>query len=113
MPDEMSKSPVATFERATTMDAILSVARQIAERFRPECIILFGSHAHGQATPDSDVDLLVEFAAGKKTLDNFVALSFLLEELLGRRVELVTPESLSPYVGPCILREVEYVTFTV
>jgi predicted nucleotidyltransferase len=35
------------------------VVRRIAKRFQPEKIILFGSHARGQATPDSDVDLLV------------------------------------------------------
>lgn len=35
--------------------------------------------------------------------------AFFLDDLLGRHVELVTPESLSPYIGPRILREVEYV----
>ncbi|WP_228702764.1 hypothetical protein [Salisaeta longa] len=38
-----------------------------------------------------------------------MALSFLLEEELGRSVELVTPEALSPHIGPHILKEVEYV----
>jgi hypothetical protein len=37
-----------------------------------------------------------------------MALSFLLEDLLQRRVELVTPESLSPHIAPHIIREVEY-----
>lgn len=36
-------------------------------------------------------------------------LSFLLEEVLGATVELITLESLSPYLGPSILNEVEYV----
>ncbi|MEA3356270.1 MAG: hypothetical protein U9Q23_02855 [Candidatus Bipolaricaulota bacterium] len=36
-----------------------------------------------------------------------------LENLLGRRVELVTPEALSPYIGPHILREVERVSVAV
>ena len=70
---------------------------------------LFGSFARGDQGPGSDVDLLVEFEPEKKTFDNFTGLSFLLEEALQRRVELVTPESLSPYIGPRILREVEYV----
>ncbi|HZU41747.1 MAG TPA: nucleotidyltransferase domain-containing protein [Terriglobales bacterium] len=39
--------------------AIAEMVRRIAERFHPEKIILFGSHARGDATPDSDVDLLV------------------------------------------------------
>ncbi|MBI3333658.1 MAG: nucleotidyltransferase domain-containing protein, partial [Candidatus Omnitrophica bacterium] len=38
---------------------IEEMVRRIAERFHPEKIILFGSHARGTAGPDSDVDLLV------------------------------------------------------
>lgn len=72
---------------------------------------LFGSFVRGEQDEDSDVDLLVEFDSGKKTFDGFIGLAFFLEELLGRRVELVTPESLSPYIGPGILNEVKYVTF--
>ena len=41
------------------MNEIENLAAQIARRFRPERIILFGSHAYGTPTPDSDVDLLV------------------------------------------------------
>ncbi len=54
------------------------------------------------------IDLLVEFESGKKTFDAFMELSFYLEEILQRKVELVTVESLSPYIGPHILEEVEY-----
>jgi hypothetical protein len=72
---------------------------------------LFGSFARGDQAKGSDVDFLVEFEPGKKTFDNFIRLCFLLEDLLRRRVELVTLESLSPYIGPRILREVEYVSF--
>ncbi len=71
---------------------------------------LFGSFAREQQQPTSDVDVLVEFRPEDKTFDHFCALGDLLEEVLGRRVELVTPESLSPYIGPKILAEVEYVT---
>jgi len=69
---------------------------------------VFGSFAHDRQTPRSDVDILVEFEPGKKSFDNFMHLAFFLEEQIGRRVELVTPESLSPHIGPHILREVEY-----
>lgn len=58
---------------------------------------------------DSDVDILVEFDTGKRTYDNFIDTCFLLEDLLGRRVELVTIDSLSPYIKPYVLKEVEYV----
>lgn len=39
--------------------AIRKLAREIAARFEPQCIILFGSHATGKADAESDVDLLV------------------------------------------------------
>lgn len=71
---------------------------------------LFGSFVRGDQTPQSDIDLLVEFEPGRKTFDNFIHLCFLLEELLRRRVELVTPEPLSPYIKPHILEQAEYVT---
>lgn len=69
---------------------------------------LFGSFAKGAQDSESDVDLLVEFEPGRKSFDNFMNLAFFLEELLGRKVDLVTPESLSPHIGPKILAEVEY-----
>jgi uncharacterized protein len=73
---------------------------------------IFGSLARNQAHGASDIDILVEFKPGHKTFDNFMGLAFFLEELLGRRVDLITTESLSPYIGPHILQEVEYVTFS-
>jgi predicted nucleotidyltransferase len=71
---------------------------------------VFGSFVHDTATEQSDVDVLVEFVPGQKTFDHFMQLAFFLEDLLGRPVDLVTTESLSPYIGPHILREVEYAT---
>ena len=68
-------------------------------------LALFGSVLRNEARSDSDVDLLVEFAPGQKSFDRFLALSDLLETLLGHRVELVTTEALSPFLGPHILAE--------
>lgn len=65
----------------------------------------FGSVARGQARPDSDVDILVQFTPGAKTFRRFLALNELLEDILGRRVELVTTEALSLFLGPRILAE--------
>ena len=70
---------------------------------------IFGSFVRGEQTPLSDIDVLVEFAPEKHTFDNFMEVAFLLEEILGRKVELITPEALSPHIGPHILREVERV----
>lgn len=68
-------------------------------------LALFGSVSRNEARPDSDVDFLVEFAPGEKSFDRFLALSDLLETLLGHPVELVTTEALSPFLGPHILAE--------
>ncbi|MBI4767620.1 MAG: nucleotidyltransferase family protein [Deltaproteobacteria bacterium] len=70
---------------------------------------LFGSFVRGEQNSLSDVDILVEFTPEKHTFDNFMEISFLLEDLLGRKVEVVTPEGLSPHIGPHILNEVERV----
>lgn len=72
-----------------------------------ERLALFGSVVRGEARPDSDVDILVRFSPGAKTFDRFLALSDLLEERLGRHVEVVTTEALSPFLGPRILAEAE------
>ncbi len=72
---------------------------------------LFGSFVRSEHHDASDIDVLVEFEPERKTFDNFMHLAFYLEDLFGRKVDLLTPESLSPHLGPRILREVEYVTF--
>lgn len=71
---------------------------------------IFGSFARDEATLHSDVDVLVEFEPDRKTFDNFMNLSFFLEDIFQRRVEVVTTSSLSPHIGPRILASVEYVT---
>lgn len=72
-----------------------------------ERLALFGSVLRDQARPDSDVDVLVGFAAGRKSFDRLLSLSELLEECLDRPVEVVTVEALSPFIGPRILAEAE------
>lgn len=71
---------------------------------------LFGSFVRNEETEKSDVDFFVEFNPEKKNFDNFIELAFFLQKLTGRRVELVTPQSLSKYFGALILNEVEYVS---
>jgi predicted nucleotidyltransferase len=94
-----------------TKQDVLKILHQNRDRLKAlgvSKIGLFGSFVRGEQHPDSDIDLLVEFEAEQKTFDTFMELSFLLEEILHRRIELVTVESLSPYLGPHILQEVEY-----
>ena len=72
---------------------------------------LFGSYLRNEATSDSDIDLLVDIRKDKKTFRNFLNLNYFLEELLHNKVELVTLQSLSPHIGPHILKTIEYASF--
>lgn len=99
-----------------TKQDVLKILHQNRDRLKTlgvRKIGLFGSLVRGEQHRDSDIDLLVEFEAGQKTFDAFMELSFLLEEVFQRRIELVTVESLSPYIGPHILKEVEYAALAV
>jgi len=93
----------------TRKDAIERLAASEAEirAFGVQRLALFGSVLHDRVRPDSDVDLLVQFRPGAKTFDRLIGLAELLEQRLGRRVELVTAEALSPYLGPRILAEAQ------
>jgi predicted nucleotidyltransferase len=98
-----------------TKEDILRLIRENQARIRSlgvRRIGLFGSFVRGEQQADSDVDLLVDFEPLRKTFDHFMELSFFLEDALQRRVELVTPESLSPYLKPHILAQVEYASLT-
>ncbi len=77
--------------------------------FGVERIGIFGSFVRNEMRADSDVDFFVEFKEGYKNYDNFMDLAFFLKELTGREIELVTPNSLSPFLGPEIMKEVAYV----
>ena len=69
---------------------------------------IFGSFARGQAKPESDVDIHVEFDDSKRTYDNFFALHEVLEKFIGRRVDLVTDKALSAGKARLILPTVRY-----
>lgn len=98
-----------------TKKEVLSIIRRHQDKIRilgVKKLGLFGSFVRNEQNAESDIDLLVEFESGHKSFDNFIRLSFLLEELLSWPVELVTVESVSPYLRPYITQEVEYVTFS-
>jgi hypothetical protein len=60
--------------------------------------------ARGEEQPDSDIDILVEFR-GHATFDRYTDTKFYLEELLGRKVDLVTPKAIKPRMKPCIMQD--------
>ena len=82
---------------------------ELRKRFGVKSLAVFGSVARGEAGPDSDVDILVEFE-GRATFDRYMGLKFFLEDLLGRRVDLVTRKALKPRLRPYVEQEAIYVT---
>lgn len=79
-------------------------------KFGVKNIGLFGSYAREKQNDESDIDILLDFDGEKETFDNYMATYDLLENAFrGRRVEVVTKNGLSPYIGPKILKEVIYV----
>ncbi|MFQ5432897.1 MAG: nucleotidyltransferase family protein [Nitrospinota bacterium] len=89
--------------------AILKADREKVKSFGVKKLSLFGSVARGEADADSDVDVLVEFE-GSATYDRYINLKFHLEELLERKVDLVTAKSLKPRVKSAIEAELLNVT---
>lgn len=66
---------------------------EIKERFGVKNLYIFGSYVRGEQTPESDIDILVEFEKGKKTFRNYMGLKFYLEELFEKKVDLVIKEA--------------------
>jgi Predicted nucleotidyltransferases len=87
----------------------ISENREVIKSYGVNSLGVFGSFSKGTFNDASDVDLLVDFIPEKKTFDNFMDLSFFLEDLFGRKVEILTPQSLSKFIGPHILKEVQHV----
>ena len=69
---------------------------------------LFGSVVRGELTDESDIDILVEFK-GRKSLLDLVGLKLELEEMLKRKVDVLTYNSLHPLLKDRILREQEVI----
>ena len=92
-----SKGSAAVTETPITTDTIQAVAKLIADRFDPEKVILFGSHARGNAGSHSDVDILVVL----KSLDNWpkrdnpIRAAIAEEFVLPVDVFVTTPERLA------------------
>lgn len=69
---------------------------------------LFGSYVRGEETENSDIDLIVQFADGKKNFHNYMETCNMLESIFDHKVDIVTPESLSKYIKAYIEKEAVY-----
>jgi len=99
-PDVLTRAEVEA--RLTTTQAAIV---RLGVRRLALCDSVLRNEARVDSDVDSDVDVLVEFEPDQKPFDHLLALGDLLEAALRHPVELVTAESLSPYLRPYILAE--------
>ncbi len=91
------------------LSSLKSKKREIS-KYGIRTIGLFGSYIRDEQTENSDIDILVDFEPDKENFDNFMAVYDMIEQMFkDQRVEIVTKNGLSPYIGPKILNEVKYV----
>jgi uncharacterized protein len=93
--------------KVSDKEALMQVLADHADRiysYGVESLFLFGSFKRNENIgDDSDIDFLVDFKPGQKSLTNLVDLGHYIEKLTSRRVELVTREGLSKHINPYIL----------
>jgi len=95
--------------REDILEDLLGAKSKVAD-FGIRELGLFGSYQRNEQTETSDIDILIDFVPQKETYDNFLAVYDLIEEIFkGQKVEIVTKNGLSPYLGPKNLNEVHYV----
>jgi predicted nucleotidyltransferase len=87
-------------------DVLKALAERRAEweKYDVDSLSLFGSFARDEATDASDLDVLVEFKHAP-TFDGYMGLKFYLEDLFGRRVDVVTRDGLRPRMRALVERE--------
>ena len=81
--------------------------QELEQRYKVKTIAIFGSYARGEETEKSDVDILVEFTEPVGLL--FVDLAEYLEEILGVKVDLLTPDAIKPNRKNYIMEDMTYV----
>ena len=86
------------------MDILRGHIQDIKSGFAVKRIGIYGSFSRGEEKESSDIDILVEFE--KPTFRNFMNLSFCLEDLFGRKADLVTVKGLHPRIRPYVEKDV-------
>ena len=90
--------------------ATLKTCKPELSKLGVQNIGLFGSYLRNEQSANSDIDLLIDFEPGKENFDNYMAVYDIFESLFkNQKVEVVTKNGLSKYIGPKILKDVMYV----
>ncbi len=84
----------------------VNLIKKILENNDIEYAALFGSRARGDNRPDSDYDILIRFKKGKEPgLFSFIGIENKISEILKQKVDLITQDSLSPYIKDHALKD--------
>jgi uncharacterized protein len=90
--------------------AILKIHKPDLSKYGVSNIGLFGSYLRNEQSAKSDIDLLIDFEPEKENFDNYMAVYDIFETLFkNEKIEIVTKNGLSKYIGPKILKDVMYV----
>lgn len=89
---------------ATVLEILTRIKPILSQQFGVVRLALFGSTARGEATENSDVDILISFD-GLATSERYFGVQFYLEDSLGCPVDLVTEKALRPQLRPFIEQE--------
>lgn len=91
-----------------SMRAIEELGQRIGAEFRPERVVLFGSYAHGNATEDSDVDLLIVMPFEGKPVHKSVEMRLKLRPPFPVDLLVRTPETVRERVeiGDCFINDI-------
>lgn len=88
------------------IETIKAKAVPILKNYGVNRAYLFGSFARGDQAEDSDIDFLVEYAPDAvRTLFKAVELKYELEDILQRKVDVLTEAAISPYIKPYVLKD--------
>jgi hypothetical protein len=90
--------------RAQILELLARCKPELTARYGVSRLALFGSAVRDQARPDSDIDILVSFD-GPATSQRYFGVPFMLEDVLGRPVDLVTDKALRSELRPFIEQE--------
>jgi uncharacterized protein len=96
-------------DREQVISKISEFRLELQDQFGVQHLYLFGSFSRNEASPDSDIDFLVEFSR-PTGLFGLASLQLYLEDKLGRKVDIGTPQSLKPYIREEVERDALLVT---
>lgn len=89
---------------------LLRVHRHEFSKYGIQNIGLFGSYVRNEQSEKSDIDLLIDYNPDKENFDNYMAAYDIFESIFkNEKIQVITKNGLTVYIGPKILKEVQYV----